>query len=279
MVGLFSLFMNLIILLRSIAGYNVDPSDFFLGAQHRPRLEIITPENGEILDDVNLEIKIRMKGYDLPSSFHDSKVCIGLSTGVDVAEQCFEQTADLSFHVNGLNPGSQYTLRVAFYERGKAIAVSVRNFKVAGIEGLVEGDVVSIQTAVQVAMHYQTSSRMNEAESIYRSILYENPAHADALHLLGIVFYQRGDPQSAVPLIEKALTGNKTYEGFHNSLGLLITSIHTSMLIMPLPPMSQVNAIGLSVAPRRPSFSSRKPWPSTPTTPLLSSTWASLYKN
>jgi hypothetical protein len=47
----------------------------------------------------------------------------------------------------------------------------MRNFKVAGIKGLSQDDpddVVTIQTAVQVAMHYQTSGMEAQAEQIYR---------------------------------------------------------------------------------------------------------------
>jgi hypothetical protein len=29
--------------------------------------------------------------------------------------QCFDQTPDLTFHANGLAPGAQYALRIAFY--------------------------------------------------------------------------------------------------------------------------------------------------------------------
>lgn len=66
--------------------YHLDPSDFFTGAQHRPRLEILYPENGQVLADGDLEIKIRIDGYDLPSNFHHSQVCVGLSTGSSFAE-------------------------------------------------------------------------------------------------------------------------------------------------------------------------------------------------
>jgi hypothetical protein len=46
----------------------------------------------------------------------------------------------------------------------------MRTFRVAGIKGLAENpdDVVTIQTAVQVAMRYQTSGMEAQAESIYR---------------------------------------------------------------------------------------------------------------
>jgi tetratricopeptide (TPR) repeat protein len=204
-----------------VSGYHIDPSDFFLGAQHRPKLEIIHPDNGEVLDDTDLEIRIKLGGYEVPSSFHDSKVCIALSSGVTVAEGCFDQTPDLVFHANGLSPGQQYSLQVSFYERGKAIAVSVRNFRVAGIRGLVDGsdEPVTIMTAVQLAIQYQTRSMMQQAESIYRSILSEHPTHPNALNLLGVIFYQKGDPLAAIPYIQRAMLGNKTDEGFYNTLG------------------------------------------------------------
>ena len=102
-------------------------------------------------------------------------------------------------------------------------------------------------------MEYQTRGMEAQAESIYRSILSEAPSYPDALHLLGVrnygavvkhsstllifcicnevsvvflffpmiqvIYYQKGDPQAAIPYIERALEGNKSYEGFHNSLG------------------------------------------------------------
>ena len=70
------------------------------------------------------------------------------------------------------------------------------------------------------------------AESIYRSVLVESPSNAEALHLLGVVFFQKGDPGQAIPYIQQALqasgagngnsngNGNRTHEQFYNSLGL-----------------------------------------------------------
>lgn len=43
------------------------------------------------------------------------------------------------------------------------------------------------------------------AEQIYRSVLAEIPEHPDALHLLGLVFYQRGDTLKATEYVERAL--------------------------------------------------------------------------
>lgn len=98
------------------------------------QLEILYPDNGQVLDDTNLDIQIRVTGYDVPSVFHDSKICVALSAAGDhgYSEHCFDQTPDLVFHAKGLGAGAGYTLRIVFYERGKAIAMSVRSFRVAG---------------------------------------------------------------------------------------------------------------------------------------------------
>lgn len=35
----------------------LDPSEFFKGSQRRPKLEIVYPDNGQVLDDTNLDIR------------------------------------------------------------------------------------------------------------------------------------------------------------------------------------------------------------------------------
>src|SRR5689334_3729093 len=81
---------------------SIDPADIFKGAHQRPKLEILYPENGAILDSGKLEIKVNIKGYKFPSSFHDSSVCVGLSTGDVFLEECFVEAPDLIFHIDGL---------------------------------------------------------------------------------------------------------------------------------------------------------------------------------
>lgn len=215
-------FSSTIFLFRPVLSFHIDPSDFFTGSRAAPRLEVEQPINGQILEDSTLEIKISIKGYVFPSNFHDSSVCIGLSTGTSFAEECFDQSEALSYHVNGLLPASQYSLRVVLFERSKAIAVSVRNFRVGGIvlSGLENhNEAVTVKTAIQHAIQHQSDGSHVQAEKIYRQVLSEYPSHPDALHLIGLIFYQRGDVSSAIPYIERALSTNKTFEGFHNSLG------------------------------------------------------------
>lgn len=179
------IFLHFVSYCNSFSNSNsIDPNDYFIGAQVRPRLTILKPGNGAILDDGNLEINLSISGYDLPSSFHDSKVCVALSAAMSVAEECFEQTPDLIYHVSGLTPGTQYSLRVAFYERGKAIAVSVRSFLCAGIQIEDAYAPVTIQNAVQLAVQYQNKKMTAEAERIYRKVLSENPRHQHGKNII-----------------------------------------------------------------------------------------------
>jgi tetratricopeptide (TPR) repeat protein len=144
---------------------------------------------------------------------------VGISSVEVTNEKCFDETKELIFHAQGLNADMQYSLRVVLFEREKAIAVSIRNFYVAGIRGVGE-QVVTIQTAVQVALSYQNAGDTAQAEKIYKSILSVVPQYPDALHLLGLVFHQQGATETAIAYIEKALqTTTTSFEGFHNSLG------------------------------------------------------------
>jgi hypothetical protein len=117
MNGDFSLLILLFfffIVLLPVWGDSLDPTEYFLIASHRPKLEIVYPQNGEILDTNELKIQISVGGYEIPSNFQGSTICVALSTGNDLSESCFEQM-DLTFHVNGLSAGMHYVLRVVLY--------------------------------------------------------------------------------------------------------------------------------------------------------------------
>ena len=144
---------------------------------------------------------------------------MGISSSTSTNEKCFEETHELIFHIGGLVADTAYSLRIVLFERDKAIAVSIRSFIVAGIRGFFGEQVLTIQTAVQVALSYQTAGDTAQAEKIYRSVLSVVPLYPDALHLLGLVLHQQGSTKTAISYIEKALQGTKSFEGYHNSLG------------------------------------------------------------
>lgn len=113
-------------------------------------------------------------------------------------------------------------LLVSVSERGKAIAVSVRNFRIGGVRNSFDGEsILTIQTALQIAVEYQLRGLEVAAKSLYEGILNQIPDHADALHLLGVVLYQQGDAKAAIPLIEKAIAapGEETDADYLNTLG------------------------------------------------------------
>src|SRR5688500_14974659 len=58
--------------------------------------------------------------------------------------------------------------------------------------------------ALKLALEHHRAGRLAEAEVLYLEIVGANPAHADALHLLGLIALQCGNPVRAVELIERA---------------------------------------------------------------------------
>lgn len=54
------------------------------------------------------------------------------------------------------------------------------------------------------ALNAHRAGHAQQAETLYQQILAANPRHPDALHLLGVLQLQRGDPAGALDLISKA---------------------------------------------------------------------------
>ncbi len=57
------------------------------------------------------------------------------------------------------------------------------------------------------------------AEAAYRGILEAQPDHPDALHLLGVLFYQSGKSDAAVDHIKRAILVNPSAPAYHSNLG------------------------------------------------------------
>src|SRR5262249_42456173 len=68
-----------------------------------------------------------------------------------------------------------------------------------------------------VALHQ--GGRLTEAEPIYRQVLAAYPRHFDSLHLLGVIYYQRGEREAAVQQIDAALAVNPDVAAAHNNRG------------------------------------------------------------
>ncbi len=69
------------------------------------------------------------------------------------------------------------------------------------------------------AVQLHLNGRLDEAESAYRGLLSDQPNNPDALHLLGVIAYQRKQYAEAIDLISRAIAlGNRTPE-YRNNLG------------------------------------------------------------
>jgi tetratricopeptide (TPR) repeat protein len=74
-----------------------------------------------------------------------------------------------------------------------------------------------------IALHQ--AERLSEAEALYERIRLLQPKHADALHLLGVVAYQRGDHQKAADLIGEAIAARPGNAGFYANRGVALAAL------------------------------------------------------
>ena len=72
------------------------------------------------------------------------------------------------------------------------------------------------------AMAHQHAGRAADAERLCRQILAVDPGHAQALHLLGLMEYQRGRSDDAIEHIRMAIARNGKDGAFHHNLGNIL---------------------------------------------------------
>jgi len=82
---------------------------------------------------------------------------------------------------------------------------------------------LTIQQAFDLALQHHEAGRLHEAEQLYRQILTQQPAHVDAMHLLGVIAHQAGRNDIAVDLIRQAIALNPNYAEAHSNLGQALT--------------------------------------------------------
>ncbi|MGP0090557.1 MAG: tetratricopeptide repeat protein [Xanthobacteraceae bacterium] len=80
-----------------------------------------------------------------------------------------------------------------------------------------EGQSTTSHGDFKQALTFHQAGRLAEAEQIYRQILRAQPRHFDCLHLLGIIYAQRGNHAEAVGQIDVALQINPRVAVAHNN--------------------------------------------------------------
>ena len=71
------------------------------------------------------------------------------------------------------------------------------------------------------AINHHRGGRLSQAETCYQQILAQDPTHADALHLLGLVAYQQARYERARDCITKAIQRDATKPLYFYNLGLV----------------------------------------------------------
>jgi len=75
------------------------------------------------------------------------------------------------------------------------------------------------------ALALHQTGRLSDAEPLYRAILKAQPAHFDALHLLGVIHEQRGEHIAALRTIEAALRVDPRSALAHANRGVALKSL------------------------------------------------------
>ncbi|MBI2805983.1 MAG: tetratricopeptide repeat protein [Planctomycetes bacterium] len=59
--------------------------------------------------------------------------------------------------------------------------------------------------SLQRALEFHKTGHLDQAELLYRNLLDDEPNHAEALHLLGVILHQRGQAEKAVRFMRRAV--------------------------------------------------------------------------
>ncbi|MPY70171.1 MAG: tetratricopeptide repeat protein [Alphaproteobacteria bacterium] len=76
-----------------------------------------------------------------------------------------------------------------------------------------------IERNLAAALDHHGAGRLDEAAALYERVIEAAPDHAAALHNLGVVRAQSGDPAAAIALFERALAAKPDYPQAHLNLG------------------------------------------------------------
>ncbi|UCF92987.1 MAG: tetratricopeptide repeat protein [Desulfobacterales bacterium] len=86
--------------------------------------------------------------------------------------------------------------------------------------GLEDGSLqVAVSTEINAAVRLHRQGNLEKARRMYERILERQPAHPDALHLLGVIAYQAGQFSRAANLISKAIRLDTCQPLFYVNLG------------------------------------------------------------
>ncbi|MBX9693693.1 MAG: sulfotransferase family 2 domain-containing protein [Cyanobacteria bacterium] len=78
---------------------------------------------------------------------------------------------------------------------------------------------IGVNNSIECAVELHKNGKIEQAEEIYRQILNQEPKHADALHLLGLVHLERKELDQARKMILGAIETEPISPRYHFSMG------------------------------------------------------------
>ncbi len=84
---------------------------------------------------------------------------------------------------------------------------------------------IDVEDTLRQALACHQRGELVDAQARYEQVLASQPANFDALHLLGVVHYQKGDYRAAVESIQHAVVVDDSRAAAHSNLGLALHSL------------------------------------------------------
>lgn len=81
------------------------------------------------------------------------------------------------------------------------------------------------RTMIDLVLKNYQDGNLKKAEDICREIIKNQPENFDALHLLGLIYSQRGEPNKAIDYIKKALQLNPHCADAYNNMGIVFQRV------------------------------------------------------
>ncbi len=111
-----------------------------------------------------------------------------------------------------------------------------------------------IEQKLKSAIAHHEAGRIVDAHRLYKQVLAADPSEADALHLLGLLYGQNGNPEDAIDLVRRAIAARPGVEQFHLTLARLcraqsrfdeaITNFYRAIELNPFKPVAVQQEFG-----------------------------------
>ncbi len=83
----------------------------------------------------------------------------------------------------------------------------------------------TLQQTFESAAQQHQAGKLSEAEVLYRRVLDEEPAHAGALHLLGVLSFQAGRHDAALDLIDRAIAAKPRNADYYANRAVILAAV------------------------------------------------------